>query len=559
MKPLLAFLCLISTSWAAGEAELIAVLGARARAGLTRHAPITDAPPKGNGAKETGPTELTPDQQQGPTPLKPDEMVIPTVPKQAPPKPEAIRIPIASLDTLPAVGISYSNESPVAVSAAVSHAPIEVTGYVMPNPDFNPRFPVSASNPREGKCEPCRMSKASIKGGNARVKVNWMVGPPPKIEAMYPTFVWNDSTGSPLFVQGYHSMASLQNAVFSPKNNPPAELPKGVDSVAYGARQSGNMGNIAAREHVDLGLSWIEQYVGQNNPMTFEWDRSSDTNRFDLLHAKGQWTGPAIFGRSGRIRISVKGKTSLPTDQFAFTYRLEGHDLVIDPEAINLPGMADKLGPNQEASSEGPAMGAAYGFDPMTIWTIFSVMRLIWQACHPTCDLELPGHIQCDAVLVGQQLRIRFTNMPKIRFVWFWTFMLGIQTVTVDSNTLHIDFVGSRFVHWREFSIVPSGTSGATEEEREALPLEVYDAPEKPQAKAVPKAKEHIIPTVPKATVSHRTPADWHSHRCDHRGTIHASKQPTVWTHSASNNPSHQCPTCGKYQYVIHQWLGQAA
>lgn len=522
----IALLCLVSTSFAAGEAELIAVLGARARAALKRHDKMIDAPPSGNGLKSV-----------------PDEMApIPT--KESP---KQIRIPVASLNDLPAIGISYGGgEVPMSVSSPVTHPKIKVTGYVMPNADFNPSKPVGPGNQREGRCDPCKRTKTDIKTGNSRIEVTWLIGPPPAdIPEIYPVLVWSDATNRPRFLNGYHSMAALQSVVFAPQNNPVAELPSGVDSVAYGARPSGNMGNIGAQEHVALGLSWIEQYIGQGNVMTFEWDRSSDTNRFDLLHAKGQWTAPAIFGRSGRIRIAVKGSTKLPTDQLAFTYRLEGHDLVVDAEPITFPGLADSLGIDKDGASGNPAMGAAYGFDPMTIWTIFSVLRMVWQACHPSCDLELPSHIQCDAVLVGQQLRIRFTNMPKIRFVWFWTFMLGIKTVAIDTSTLHIDFVGSRFVNWREFSIVPSGTSSGPAEELPALPLEVYEPPPKPPAKVAPKPA--------KATA--KLPSDWHSHQCDHRGTSQSRKPPTTWSHSSSGaarDPNaHRCPTCGREQYEV--------
>jgi len=216
------------------------------------------------------------------------------------------------------------------------------------------------------------------------------------------------------------------------------------DTVAEG--QPASLGTIHARTQIKELIRWWRNHLGEGTRATFSWDRTG-AQQFPLL-AKGDWTAVALFGKSGRIEISAPGAASIPVDSFGFAYRLVGEDIVFDLDPVTIKGLALRLGPATPAGSPTPSQ-----IDPMTAWTVVSIIRSVWSLLHPTCDLQLGCNVSATAVVRNNALTIDFQQCPSIKLVALFTFQLRVDRVELTESSVRVLFGGSRLVKERTFVV----------------------------------------------------------------------------------------------------------
>lgn len=211
----------------------------------------------------------------------------------------------------------------------------------------------------------------------------------------------------------------------------------------------GSAGSIQAAVQIRQLLAWWENHVGQGRQAHFHWARTG-AESFPLL-AKGDWSVKALFGEAGRIAISAPGVARLPIDSLGFAYRIIGPDVEFDADPVVIPGLAARLGPS--VSSEVANATPVQFVDPLTAWSIFSMLRDIWSLLHPTCDLQLGGTVSAGAVLADGKLAIDFKDCPSIKLVALFTFQLKVQRIEITESSVRLVFSGSRLVKERTFQV----------------------------------------------------------------------------------------------------------
>lgn len=294
-------------------------------------------------------------------------------------------------------------------------APIEMTVYTMDG------------------CVPCQQMKSWVGNGDDKYRLTWSTGQPPEgIPNLRPVTVWTSPQGRVTYRVGASRMADLIRCYES-------DLPK----AAVGAAP------LHIRSQIVDGLDRFRQYAGES--VSLKWDRTGKQS-FDLLHAGIDWSAESLFGQSGRMEISAPGSPLL-VKQAGFGYRVQGDDIAVDLDPIILTGLARRLGPQTNA------VGAAepVKMDPMTVLTILQVLRGIWLALHPTCDLELGGNVACDLKLTGDVLTVKFSECPRLRITAYWQWLLSVDTVIVSPDKIRVEFAnqpGSMFpIRSREWAV----------------------------------------------------------------------------------------------------------
>lgn len=217
------------------------------------------------------------------------------------------------------------------------------------------------------------------------------------------------------------------------------------------AYEAGVGGSVHARDEISKAIGVFRQYIGEGRQAKFSWDRTGAGN-FPLL-AKGDWSVKALFGEAGRMDLSAPGATRFPIDAIGFAYRIVGPDIVIDPDPITVPGLASRLGPSQHGASASESATPVQFIDPLTAWSIFSMLREFWELLHPTCDLILGGNISGNILLNGDTLEIAFKEPPSIKLVALFTFNLRVKRVEISERRVHVDFGGSRLIKSRTFDV----------------------------------------------------------------------------------------------------------
>jgi hypothetical protein len=212
-------------------------------------------------------------------------------------------------------------------------------------------------------------------------------------------------------------------------------------------------GAIKARVEVVKAFAFLRERVGENVPMTFSWDRTG-SQHFALLRGQ-DWSTEAIFGRSGHIEVSAVGAKALPVTAVGFGYAVRGDDVSIDLDPVVIAGLSRKLDFNPVRGAQRSAVSAApVGFvDPLTAWTVFSILRSVWGVLNPQADLTLGGNVSATAVLTGDTLAIDFQQMPSIRLVMLFTFNLGVKRLEITPDSAMVYFSGSRWIKSRKFNL----------------------------------------------------------------------------------------------------------
>jgi hypothetical protein len=206
----------------------------------------------------------------------------------------------------------------------------------------------------------------------------------------------------------------------------------------------GSAGSIPAREQIESAIAWVARYVGENVPMTARWDRTGGQT-FPLVGGDPKtWTTLNLLGQYGRFQFSADRPIGTLIDAAGVSYLVaaDGRSVSIDPEPIKISLPENWL--NTASASSGAAVGDAHpaGIDPLSLGlSIFSILRAIWGILHPTLDLMLGGNVAATAVLSNGELTITFSQCPSIRLIAYWTFELGVQSITLSPSHAHVEFV----------------------------------------------------------------------------------------------------------------------
>jgi hypothetical protein len=263
-------------------------------------------------------------------------------------------------------------------------------------------------------CVPCQQMLRMVGTGDSRIKLTWTkTEPPAGIPALRPVTVWTSPQGVTTYRVGVSSLADLIRCYESDT----------TPQHAIGAAP------LRVRGLIVDGIGKFRQYAGES--ATVKWDRTGKQS-FDLLHAGTDWSAESLFGLSGRMEVSAP-TSPLLVKQAGFGYRVQGDDIAIDLDPIVLSGLAKR--PSGAVGAE-PA-----GFDPLTVLTILQVIRGIWLALHPTCDLELGGNVACVATLTGDVVTVKFSEGPRLRITAYWQWLLGVDTVIVSPDKIRVEFV----------------------------------------------------------------------------------------------------------------------
>lgn len=557
MKTFALLLVLVpSFVFANGERERIAVMADRVRWGIKSRPVTPDAPPNIRLRKfsESGqPVDDTLQQEFEALKLKFDEIV----PERDSLKEELERLRNQleelrrSQETI--VPLKQPIE-PVPDPQQKQKKPVASTSFQMPVLSYTQAESSSATDRYDVyvatllKCEPCRILKRRLPDGDERAKLTYVMigddengkpfGKPDEVSdavwrainkaASYhgmtvPFCLWLNAKGEPLYfvANGGTTMDKIVSVVEKPTNKPPGK--KKLAAVGLG-------GAIHDNGIVAVTMDWIDQHIGDGVEMIARMDRTGPQT-ISLLRAGKRWPFEDLFGLSGRFAVSAKGASNLPVDELAFTYLVDGKDLLITPSAVRIRGVVPNSGvPGSSAVGEAVS-------DPITLsLTILSIAQTIWGILNPTADLRIGGTISATAVMQDGTLTIKFKDMPSIRFVMLFAFELGVKQVQITRENIHLDFSGSWLVKSRDFRIAAPG---------EAPYPSFSEIPREPDS--VPRVIADVAPVA-------KVPAGWHSHRCDHHGTAHAGTEPSVWSHSSASfgkYPDHQCPKCGKYQFDV--------
>lgn len=296
-----------------------------------------------------------------------------------------------------------------------------------------------------GWCRPCLALKTRWQAGNDRIQIEWKTQAAPAGPDVYPAIRWKDATGTVRYPtderRQYRVPQSLDELLAIIERNGSARIRLDEKSVGAAAVLRG-------KRQVAAALDWIRQHVGEGVPVTFAWDRTG-AQTFPLLSGR-DFSAIALLGTSGHLSLSAPG-CKLPVDHVGFGYRLSGDDLILDADPVTLEGLASRLSPT---SSGSVASNQRVGFlDPLTIWSIFSVLKTVWALLHPQADLTLGGNVSATAVLQGETLAIDFQQMPSIRLVMLFTFHLAVRRLELSPDKCRILFSGSRLVRERTILI----------------------------------------------------------------------------------------------------------
>lgn len=296
----------------------------------------------------------------------------------------------------------------------------------------------------KGWCLHCQRFQTLFGNGNDRVAVVYSEELAPG-EQSYPALRFPAADGSwrfPAALDGTYKIPETLNdlADLVERNSP---------SRSYEA--TGFAGAIHARQQIDQAITQFRHYVGEGHSVVMQWERNGAEKL--SLFARKEWSAKSIFGSEGRFEFSSPDATNLPVTQIAFSYRLRGHDVIIDPDPLPLPGLAERLDPNvvQTASST-PAQ--LIGIDDMLFaYSVFSMLRDICALLRPSCDLELPSELSASAMLKEDTLNLSFHKPAKVRLTWLFSFQLQIKSLAISDRRIYVEFDGSRFVKSREFTV----------------------------------------------------------------------------------------------------------
>lgn len=220
----------------------------------------------------------------------------------------------------------------------------------------------------------------------------------------------------------------------------PFAVPTGIVSEAQGS--VGAAGVIRGGRLVCLALDWWATHIGEGVRVSGSWSRNG--GQMLPLARLGRWKGQEIYGTHGEFEINADG-SKLPVKTAVMGYKLVGDRIRLTASTELDAGILGIDTDPQTVASSQPV-----GVSPMLI---LSVLSTVWQLLHPQADLQLPGHITCDAVMTDGVVTVTFGSRPSVRIVMLFTFQLGVQSVVISRESVVIKFSGSRWVRERTFEV----------------------------------------------------------------------------------------------------------
>lgn len=214
----------------------------------------------------------------------------------------------------------------------------------------------------------------------------------------------------------------------------------------------GVAGTIHAAERIHAVLDWFHDHVGEGVVAEWRWDRTGAQN-FPLL-AKGDWSAVALFGKYGHMRMSAVGARDLPLESVGFGYNVEGEDFTFTLDPITIKNLAKLFqAGNESIELTNFASAEPSQINPLTLLSIFQVMKGIYSLLKPQADLILGGNISATAVLRGDVLHVEFQQMPSVKLIAMFTFNLAIKYVDISTEFVHVHFSGSSWVKERTWAV----------------------------------------------------------------------------------------------------------
>ncbi len=315
-------------------------------------------------------------------------------------------------------------------------------------------FPITFYSSKS--CKWCKQQHAITENENdRRIIATWSEDAAPQTvlkklgnRAAFPLVTWettNDQIGFP----GQPQLANIDTLVAMCKTGKAIRQSKGFGRASDNHRNRKEpVGAIQCKSQVDQLFNWWLNYLDKGTEATVAWDRTG-LQVFPIIGGDADYSLEALFGRSGHMGFKIKGESKLPIESMGFGYRITGDDVTFDADPITI-----KL-PKQSIidESEYPK-----GFvDPLTLWTIVSVVKSIWALAHPTADLYVSGNITATGVLSGdvgeEVLSVKFTQMPTVRIVMLFSFKLGVREVQITREHIKLMFTGSNWITEKTFDI----------------------------------------------------------------------------------------------------------
>ena len=217
---------------------------------------------------------------------------------------------------------------------------------------------------------------------------------------------------------------------------------------------TGSAGAFHGRQYIRQAHAYFRQYIGVGHAGNFTMDRNG-ADKLSLLATK-DWKFKEVFGTNGRISLSAPDAVNLPIKQFSLGYRLEGSDVLINPDEFRIPGMAEKLSPSQSNIYGANPVGIIGIDDALLAYNVFQMIRDILSLLNPSVDVILPETIAATAKLqddYSDNLIVEFTKGPTIRLTWLFQFNLKVERVEISEQQIRVVFSGSRWVKERTFRV----------------------------------------------------------------------------------------------------------
>ena len=204
----------------------------------------------------------------------------------------------------------------------------------------------------------------------------------------------------------------------------------------------GSAGVIRGGRLIGVALDWWQKNIGEGVKVSGSWARNGGQTL--PLRRLGRWESTEIYGTHGEFEIQADG-SRLPVQSAVLGYKLINGRLRLNAETELDAAILNIGNTPQSVASAQPV-----GVSPMLI---LSVLSTVWQLLHPQADLQLPGHVACEAVMTGGVVTVTFSSMPSVRIVMLFTFQLGVQSVVISRESVVIKFSGSRWIRERTFEV----------------------------------------------------------------------------------------------------------
>jgi len=463
--------------FATGERELVAVIAARVRYGLSQRAEMPDTPPnlqlrnllsspkipgslEGNVVTASDPAELDVDsdiqklmtdqaQEIGDleaelkeTTVRNDELsrsVEKLVRELIELKGKQALLPAGGVIGSPLPGEAVNSAPPPAVSLKLASS---VGSSVA---DIEPYEVIVGTAAWCGHCPRFKNANGSGDGSvhlryvdvdqpkPADIPQSWWDGIRANSNQGLPMPTWIDGRGQMLHMHGANlTSAAILATIEYPKNNPPVP------------RRSGNTAAAAVGGTIQTGgwiatmLSLWEDRLGHEATASVKWDRTGlqSLSATKLIHGES-WTPSMVAGSFGHVSLQTTS-TRLPMriQQFGFTYRtLDNSNFQIDADTLTVT-LPNTL-PARIAAAQ------SYGFlDPISIgFDVYQCFSILHQILNPQIDVGLEGTVELTAKMSGKnKLVITFNECPSIRVAAWVRFDLDVQRVELTPTNIHVAF-----------------------------------------------------------------------------------------------------------------------